>query len=114
MIASQKKCDAVTLPDIGVWHTLRMVKPPPISLRFRNAEIDRNARQLLRRLEEDDLARRRVKHQAAKALIAIGEMNSYAAPKVRSMSRSERERERWESEYQKVDEILRRISKRGV
>jgi hypothetical protein len=89
-----------------------MVKPPPISLRIRSAEATRNARQLIRKLDDADLLQRRVKVQAAKALVALHEMNALASPKIRSMSRSNSEH--WSSEVRKVEAILTRISQRGV
>lgn len=89
-----------------------MVKPSPISLRIRNAEITHRARQVLRRLDEADRLQRRVKWQAQKALIAIHEMDSVAAPKLRSMPQSDRKR--WEAEFQVVEQILKRISQGGV
>jgi hypothetical protein len=86
---------------------------PPISLRIRrSAEATRSARKLLRELDEADLLQRRVKLQAAKALVALREMNALAAPKLGSMSRSSCER--WSSEVRTATEILTRISQRGI
>jgi hypothetical protein len=89
-----------------------MVKPPPISLRIRSAEATRHARELLQRLDEADHLQRRVKLQAAKALVAVRAMNSLATPKVRSMSRSNCEH--WSSDVRKVEAILTLISQRGI
>ncbi|MGB7618825.1 MAG: hypothetical protein WBM06_17875 [Pseudolabrys sp.] len=89
-----------------------MVRPPPISLRIRSAEVTDRARKLLRRLDEADLLQRRVKWQAAKALAIICEMNSLAGPKLRSMSQSARKC--WDSEYRMIKQVLKRICERGV
>ena len=89
-----------------------MVRPPPISLRIRNAEVTDRARKLLRRLDAEDLVRRRVKWQAQKALIAIREMRSLARPKAEKMSYSERKR--WQAEYEQSQSFLQRIIDRGV
>jgi hypothetical protein len=89
-----------------------MVKPPAISLRIRSSEATYRARQVLRRLDDADLLQRRVKWQAVKALAAIGEMNAIAAPKLRSMPQSNRDR--WRAECRMVEQVLRRISRGGV
>jgi hypothetical protein len=89
-----------------------MVKPPPISLRIRHSEVTARARQLLRRLDAADLLQKKIKWQATKALAAICEMNSLAAPKLRSLSDSDRRR--WEVERRMIEQVLKRIAQRGV
>jgi hypothetical protein len=89
-----------------------MKRPAPISLRIRNATATVHARQLLRRLDQADLLQRRVKWQAAKALLAVREMDAVAAPKLRSAF--EIDRKRWESECRTIKQILERIGQRGV
>jgi hypothetical protein len=79
-----------------------MVRPPPISLRIRNAEITAQARQLLRRLDEKDLLRRKVKWQGLKALIAIREMRSNAV-KLNSVDH------RWLAEVKLIETTLQKI-----
>ena len=60
-----------------------MVKqPPPISLRIRASEATYRAREILRRLDEDDRLQRRVRWLAMKAIVSIREMSTVAAPKV--------------------------------
>jgi hypothetical protein len=87
-----------------------MVKP--ISLRIRSVEATARARQLLRRLDEDDRLQRRVRWLAMKAIVSIREMKSVAAPKLESMYATDRDR--WQAECKKVESILLKISKRGV
>ena len=79
-----------------------MVRPAPISLRIRNAEVTAQARQLLRSLNEKDLLRRRVKWQALKALIAVREMRSNAV-KLESADY------RWLAEVKSIETILQKI-----
>lgn len=79
-----------------------MVRPAPISLRIRNAEVSAQARQLLRRLDEKDLLRRRVKWQAVKALIAVREMRSNAV-KLKCAD------DRWLAEVKSIEMILQKI-----
>jgi hypothetical protein len=79
-----------------------MVRPAPISLRIRNAEIAARARQLLRRLDEKDLLRRNVKWQGLKALIAIREMRT-AAVKLESADH------RWLADVKLIETILQKI-----
>jgi len=89
-----------------------MVKQPaPISLRIRSAEATSRARQILRRLEEDDRLQRRVRWLALKAILSIREMNRVATPRLRSMASN---RDRWQVEYKLVETILLKISKLGV
>ena len=78
-----------------------MVRPAPISLRIRNAEVTARARQLLRRLDEKDLLRRRVKWQELKALIAVREMRNNAV-KLADY--------RWLEEVKSIETILQKIS----
>ena len=89
-----------------------MVRPAPISLRIRGAEVTDRARKLLRRLEEEDRLQRRVKWQAMKAIVSIREMRTVAAPKLRSMYSSDRDR--WQAECKQAETILLKISKLGV
>jgi len=90
-----------------------MVKQPaPISLRIRSAEATHRAREILSRLEEDNRLQRRVRWMALKAIVSIREMNYVAAPKLRSMLPSDRER--WQAEYKLVESILLKIRKLGV
>ena len=89
-----------------------MVKPAPISLRIRNAEATYRARKILRRLDEDDRLQRRVRLLAMKAIISIREMSSVAAPKLKSICSSSRDR--WQAECKRVKSILVKISERGV
>jgi hypothetical protein len=107
-----KNGDSATLTAPLQRYAALMVKPPPISLRIRSAEATRNARELLRRLDEMNLLQRRVKLQASKALLALHRMSAFAAQRLQSMPRSGRER--WESECQMMEEILKRISRSGV
>ena len=79
-----------------------MVRPPPISLRIRNAEVTARARQLLRRLDEKDLLRRKVKWQGLKALIAIREMRSNAV-KLESVDY------RWLADVKSIETTLQKI-----
>jgi hypothetical protein len=96
----------------GYANALFMVRPPPISLRLRSAEITRSAHRLLRRLDADDLVRRRIRWQAQKALIAIHEMVSLAGPKTEKMSYSERKS--WQAELNQAQAFLKKIKDRGV
>jgi hypothetical protein len=80
-----------------------MVRPAPISLRIRNAEITARARQLLRSLDEKDRLRRCVKFQALKALIAVREMRSNAV-KLKSADHY------WLAEVKSIETILQKIS----
>lgn len=90
-----------------------MVKqPPPISLRIRAREATYRARKVLGRLDEDDRLQRRVRWLAMKAIVSIREMSIVAAPKLRSMYSSDRDR--WQAECKLVESILLKISKRGV
>ena len=79
-----------------------MVRPPPISLRLRNAEVTARARQLLRTLNEKDLLRRRVKWQALKALIAVREMRSNAV-------QLESADYRWLADVKSIETALQKI-----
>jgi hypothetical protein len=79
-----------------------MVRPAPISLRIRNAEITARARQLLRRLDEKDLLRRNVKWQGLKALIAVREMRSNAV-KLKSAD------DRWLADVKLIETILEKM-----
>jgi hypothetical protein len=88
-----------------------MVKP--ISLRLRRAEVvNARAHEVLRRFEEADRLQRRVKLFATKSLISLREMNSIAAPKMRSMLPGERDR--WQAEFKQIESVLSKIRKRGV
>jgi len=89
-----------------------MVRPAPISLRIRAAEVNARARKILRERDEDDRLKRRVRWLAMKAIVSVREMNSVAAPKLRSMLPSDRDR--WDVEYQLVESILLKISKFDV
>jgi hypothetical protein len=84
----------------------------PISLRVHAIEVNNRARQLLRKLDEDNRLQRRVRWQALKAIIALREMRNVAAPKLRAMSPSDRDC--WQAEYEFVETILLKISKSGV
>ena len=108
-----KKRDRVTPLRHSPCHAALMVKQPvPISLRIRAAEVNYRARKILRRLDEDDRLQRRVRWLATKAIVSIREMSSVAAPKLRSMYSSDRDR--WQAEYKRVESILQKISRRGV
>jgi hypothetical protein len=87
-------------------------QPPPISLRIRAAEVNARARKILRERDEADLLQRRVRWLSVKAVVALREMRSVAAPKLKSMMSSERER--WLAECKLVETILLKISKLGV
>jgi hypothetical protein len=89
-----------------------MVRPDPISLRIRSAEVNYRARKLLRRLDDENRLQRRVRWLAMKAMVCIRELNALAAPKLKSMYASDRNR--WQSEYEQVKAVLLRISKKGV
>jgi hypothetical protein len=90
-----------------------MVKQPaPISLRIRGAKVIYRARQTLRGLDEDARLQRRVRWFATKAIVSLHEMNSVAAPKLRSMYSSDRDR--WLAECKRVESILQKISRHGV
>jgi hypothetical protein len=91
---------------------LSVKRPAPISLRIRSAEATVRARQLLRRLDEDDRLQRRVRWQAMKAMIAVRAMSGVASPKLRSMLSSDRHC--WEADIKRIELILLKISKRGV
>ena len=84
----------------------------PISLRIRNAEANAHARKVLRHIDEDLRVQRRVKWLATKARVVLSEMSSAAAPKLRSMPSADRDR--WQSDVQRVTSILAGISERGV
>jgi aminoglycoside phosphotransferase (APT) family kinase protein len=71
----------------------------------------RNARELLRELDEASLLRRRIKLQAARALAAIRQIDSLSAPQLPSTSRSGRGR--WDTERRTIEEVLKRISQSG-
>jgi hypothetical protein len=73
-------------------------------------KVNARARKVLRRVDENDRAQRRIRWLAAKALVSVREMSSVAEPKLRSMS----DRQRWRAEYQLVETILKRISEVGV
>jgi hypothetical protein len=109
----EKKRDRVTPLCRPPCHVALMVnRPPPISLRIRSAEATDRARKLLRRLDEDDRLQRRVRWLAMKAIVSIREMNSVAAPKLRSMYATDRDR--WQSQSKLAESILLKISKLGV
>jgi len=78
-----------------------MKTPAPISLRIRNAEATKQARDLLRRLDEKDRQRRRVRFLAAKSLVSITELRRIAGP-------------HWQKECEQLEFSLRKISERGV
>jgi hypothetical protein len=87
-------------------------RPAPISLRIRSAEATSRARNLLRRLDEENLVQRRVKWQAMKALASVYKMDTVAAPKLKTMSAGDRDS--WSAGYRLLTSTLLRISKRGV
>lgn len=89
-----------------------MVNPPPISLRIRSREVTYRARKVLRRLEADDQLQRRVRWLATKAIVSVREMSSVAAPKLRSIYATDRDR--WLADCKLIETILQRISKGGV
>ena len=70
------------------------------------------AHALLQRLDKELLAGRRVKLFAAKALSAIYEMDAAAAPKLETLSTSERDR--WQADRELIVSTLLKINKRGV
>jgi hypothetical protein len=109
----EKKRDRVTPLCRTPCHAALVVnRPPPISLRIRSAEATDRARKLLRRLDEDDRLQRRVRWLAMKAIVSIREMNGVAAPKLRSMYASDRDR--WQAQSKLAESILLKISKLGV
>ena len=85
-----------------------MVRPPPISLRIRAAEVNTRAREVLARLNEADRLRRRVRFLAVKALVSIQEMQT----DLRAMSAADRGQ--FERNCKVAKSMLRRISKTGV
>ena len=78
---------------------------PPISLRLSNDDSLRCARVLLARLKQDELVKRRIKWQAAKAIVSFREME-------RLMSADERAR--WRTECETVRAFLEKIWDRGA
>jgi hypothetical protein len=82
------------------------------SLRIRHAEVSDCARKLLHTLDEDDRLQRRVRWLAMKAVVSVREMSTVAAPKLRSMYSSDRDR--WQAECKLVETILLKIRKQGV
>jgi hypothetical protein len=108
--SGENKCDRVTAVRVRQRHAAVMVAP--ISLRIRHAEATARARKILRNLDEADRLQRRVRWLAMKAIVSIREMGSVAAPKLRSMYSSDRDR--WLSDCKTVESILLKISKRGV
>ena len=89
-----------------------MVRPAPISLRFRANEITGRARDILGRLDEADRMQRRVRLMALKAHFLIGEMDRCAEPRLKLLLSSDRER--WQAEVKLIQSILLKISKRGA
>jgi hypothetical protein len=87
-----------------------MVKP--ISLRLRASEATADARKLLRRLDENDRLQRRAKWHAVRALVELQKLRTVARPALKSLFTSDAAR--WESDCARVEQILRRISERGV
>lgn len=87
-------------------------QPPPICLRIRNAEAIERARKTLRRLDEADRMQRRVRWFATKAIVSIREMNSVAAPRLKSMLASDRAA--WQAQHKMIVSILEKISRLGV
>jgi hypothetical protein len=80
-------------------------RPAPISLRLSNADSIRHARGLLLRLKQSDLLQRRIKWQAAKALISFREMVGMMSPD---------DRARWRTECEMVQSFLEKIRDRGA
>jgi len=106
-VTASRRCAALSC------HAGLMVKQPaPISLRIRAAEANYRARKVLRTLDEADCLQRRVRWLATKAIVSIREMNSVAAPKLRSMYSSDRNR--WQADCKLLESILLKISKLGV
>ena len=91
--------------------SLMATRPNPISLRIHRQSVAR-ARRLLQRLEVEDLQQRRIRWLATKALIAIRELNSVAAPRIKSMDWVGRRD--WLKNYSLIESILEKIKKRGV
>jgi hypothetical protein len=87
-------------------------RPPPISLRLRNVEVNRRAHALLLRLSEDELLQRRIKWQARKALISVREMAALATPQMGKMLPSHRAR--WQAECKQLQSLLEKIKSRGI
>jgi hypothetical protein len=87
-----------------------MVKP--ISLRLRSIEATAHARKVLRRLNEDDRLARRVRWHAVRAMVELRKMRSVARPALKTLFASDAKR--WESECKLVEQILLKISERGV
>jgi len=86
-----------------------MVKP--ISLRLRADEVTDVARDILRRLDEDDRQRRSVRSMALKASFWVAKMDTTAL----AILKSPIHRERWQADLKTIQTILsRRIGTRGV
>jgi hypothetical protein len=83
-------------------------RPVPISLRIRANEASAEARRVLRRLDGEADARRRFKHHAARAYLAITEMRG-------DLERlSFADRDRWQGEMKRIESMLLKISQHGV
>ena len=82
-----------------------MVKPPSISLRIRAAQATVRARKILRRLDEEALARRRFRHFAAKGFLAASTMRGELAKLGPS------DRAKWESEIERIEQTLLRMGR---
>jgi hypothetical protein len=104
----RKKCDRVTRLAAPQCYAVPMVKPPPISLRIRSSEASRSASKVLRRLEDADRVQRRVKWQAAKAMISIREMLRIAATLPGGDSGV------WRRKFEDVQSLLEKVVKGGV
>jgi hypothetical protein len=90
-----------------------MREPDPISLRIGASESTRRAaRALLDKLDEDERLQRRLRLLALKAIRLVCELESLAAPKLKSMRSNDRVR--IEGECRLVQRILQKISERGI
>jgi hypothetical protein len=77
----------------------------PISLRLSNAETLRRARDLLAQFKQGELTKRRIKWQAAKALLSFYKMEGLM---------SADERARWRTECETVRAFLKKIMDCGA
>jgi hypothetical protein len=85
-----------------------MVKPAPVSLKIRAREINAHARRVL----ENDLAQRRTRAQAVRALAAVYAMRTSAQARLRSLHSGDRDS--WESKLRLLETILSRIIRQGI
>ena len=112
-VAQRKSEFGLLICTTGVGMSMSANKVPGVRAALvSDPETAARARQLLRRLEEADRLQRRVKFLAMKAVVALREMRSVAAPKLESMYAGDRDR--WQAEMRSIEVILLKISKLGV